>query len=158
MELKTNHKLAVAVSREQMNNIILPLTDTDVFCFPKSQNVFSYSVVMLMRHHHHLTSYFDKIIADILAAGLTFKWAKDSGRIIKNDNMLTDVEQVSVHVKLSLEHVQGTFLVIAIGYLLALIIFILEWAAFLFDKYFSTPLSDRKELSYSENRLFVYVD
>jgi hypothetical protein len=48
-KLKNDDKLAVAISRQHAMNAKISLTEDDMFCFEKANNIFSYSVVMLFK-------------------------------------------------------------------------------------------------------------
>lgn len=157
MELKTNHKLAIGISREQIRNLLLPLSDQDIYCFEKSENIFSYSVVMILQKDYHLVSHINELIREVAASGLIFKWAEDSGRVIKNDNILSDAEAMSINIILKLEHVQGAFLLTIIGYVLSLIAFISEWLCYWYQKNFNAPLKSFEEVQESENKYFPFL-
>jgi hypothetical protein len=126
MELKTNRKLAVGVSREQLRNTILQLTEMDVFCFSPSENIRSFSVTMMLQKDYHLINQINKYISEIVETGLLLKWAKDSSRLVPLDNIINQNERNSGNIKLTFEHVQGAFLLLIVGYLLASVVFAIE--------------------------------
>lgn len=73
MEVKNNPKSAIAVSRAYARNTPLPFSNDDMFCFYKSENIFTYSVVMLMRKNYHLMFKIDDLIRRITESGLLTK-------------------------------------------------------------------------------------
>lgn len=56
--LKDNDKLAVAISRQHATNAKISLTEDDMFCFEKANNVFGYSIVMLFKRGKIVLKFF----------------------------------------------------------------------------------------------------
>lgn len=105
MEIKHNSKLAVAISRQHAANARIPLTENDMFCFDKANNIFSYSVVMLLKKDHHLLPLFNTLIRRIAEAGFILKWKADSEylKFKKGLNENTDAHENAQ--PLNLDHV-----------------------------------------------------
>lgn len=78
MDLKYNSKEAVAISLQHAMNARANLTENDIFCFDKANNIFSYSVVMLFKNDHHLLPLVNTLIRRIAEAGFILKWKADT--------------------------------------------------------------------------------
>jgi hypothetical protein len=109
-----------------MRNTHLQLTDLDFYCFPTSDNILSYSISMIFQKDFHLISQIDFLIREIVESGLLFKWIEDSGRVIPNDNKIDESELEIRNIILTMEHVQGAYLILGIGCFTAFIVLLLE--------------------------------
>lgn len=69
--------LAVATSRLHMKT--LPIQDR-IYCFDRSQNIYDYSTVIMIRNNFPMKSQFIDVLDKILTAGLLVKWEKDLQR------------------------------------------------------------------------------
>lgn len=148
MKLKFNDYLAVALSREHaMNNPVLP--KTEIFCFSKSNNVYTYSVAMITKKCFHLLPQMNSIIRRVLEFGLLEKWAKDNSaatlKLIQN----SDEGNGDGLVVLTVAHITGAIIIMFVGYAAAFVAFIGEiiigkkllfanqiWIWSLLDKFF----------------------
>lgn len=125
-EFANNKDSAIATSRIQAMHNAQALS-IKKYCFDVENNLLEYSVSTLSYPYHHLLPALDDMIGMILQAGFIVKWARD-----------VDEEKhyvyVSDHVKLTLDHVQGVFVMLGIGSLLAIIAFVIEWVHFVYTK------------------------
>lgn len=132
MDVTKNRSKAVAISREHAKNTRLPIADDDFYCFPPTDNIFVYSVVIIAKKNFHLLSKFNKLIRRISESGLFSKWHKDSEKVggynvIENK---TSNNHNNIHMKLKIVHVEGAFFLCGIGLLAALFAFIVEKITF----------------------------
>lgn len=126
LQLKFNDYLAVATSREHaMNNPVLP--KTEIFCFPKTNNIYSFSVSLLTKKYYHLLPQMNSIIRRVLEFGLLEKWAKDNSaatlKLIQNSDSGNDDDQLVV---LTVGHITGALIIMFFGYAVAFCAFIGE--------------------------------
>lgn len=135
MDVTKNRSKAVAISREHAKNTRLPITDDDFYCFPPTDNIFVYSVVIIAKKDFHLLSKFNGLIRTIFESGLLSKWHKDS----KNDDGGNDEDlevnrsinkNKNIQMKLKFVHVEGAFLLCGIGLLAASFAFLIEKITF----------------------------
>lgn len=125
-ELKTNDKLAVAISRQHATNARVPLDDSDMFCFDKAHNIFSFSVVMLFKKDHHLLPAVNTLIRRIAESGFVLKWKADSEFVkVKVDKKPRDPH--GNKQPLNLSHLLGSFGLIAVGITASVVAFASEW-------------------------------
>lgn len=129
MELKFNDKLAVAISRQHAINARVPLNDEDMFCFDKSDNLFSFSVVMLFKNDHHLLPLVNMLIRRITESGFILKWKADSEFFkFMEEIKLRDPHENAEPINLG--HLLGSFALMVIGLSLAIVAFVFEWLAY----------------------------
>ncbi|CAO1422337.1 unnamed protein product [Diamesa serratosioi] len=156
MDVAKNRSKAVGISREHAKNTRLPATANGIYCFPPTDNIFVYSVVMLVKKNHHLLSKINENIRIISESGLLSKWQKDSVRIDEfNDdstNNKNNNEHGSIQMKLKMEHVEGAFLLVLIGLTLSALVFFME----LFTFWLSNKKKDNKMIKQFEN-LFCHA-
>lgn len=131
-QIKRNKGTAVAVSRHHALNspMISPL---DMYCFSKSNNIYTYSVTMLVKKQYHLLLKIENIIRGITESGLLSKWQRDSELVVVS----TDSDSDTGVTKLKFEHVQGGFLLWGIGLGIGLLVFMMEWAMYFCKKRFN---------------------
>lgn len=141
MQIKKDQRAAVAVSRAHAKNTPLPISDDDMFCFSKSDNIYTYSVVMLMRKNYHLMFKIDDLIRRITESGLLTKWQKESEKIRR----LTHNDKGDSSIILKIEHVEGAFLLTLIGLACAAIAFLLEWITYWLGKRYKNGIVQRVE-------------
>lgn len=135
MDVTKNRSKAVAISREHAKNTHLTIADDDIYCFPPTDNIFVYSVVIIAKKDFHLLSKFNELIRRILESGLLSKWHKDSEKVNGYDTENTEENKTSnthknIQMKLKLVHVEGAFFLCGIGLLAALFTFIVEKITF----------------------------
>lgn len=125
-----NTTKAVAISRSHATNNPIGLQDSeDFFCFPTSENVVIYSVVMMFRKFYHLLPMINDKIRTIAESGLLSKWEIDSLKRIKKEES-SDGGHGSAQIKLSVEHVEGAFIFVILGLALSFCVFLMEWAVY----------------------------
>lgn len=128
-ELGSNDKLAVAISRQHATNARIPLSNDDMFCFDKSNNLFSFSVVMLFKNDHHLLPPVNTLIRRITESGFIFKWKTDTEYLkFKEDIKARDPPENAKPLKL--DHMLGSFLLLSVGLIASLLSFGFEWLAY----------------------------
>lgn len=133
MKLKSDDKLAVAISRQHAINARIPLNDEDMFCFDKVNNIFSFSVVMLFKKDHHLLPAFNTLIRRIAESGFILKWKADSEYLkFKEDIKQRRKDPHENSEPINLGHLLGSFALMVIGFTLAINAFILEWVVYYF--------------------------
>lgn len=130
-EIKQSKVTAVAVSRHHASNTPL-ISPLEMYCFSKSNNIYTYSVSMLVKKQYHLLLKIENIIRGITESGLLSKWQRDSDLVVVS----TDSESEQGVTRLKFEHVQGGFLLWGIGLGLGLLAFMVEWAVFVSKKRF----------------------
>lgn len=133
-QLRTVDTLAVAVSRQHAMNSPT-IAKTDLFCFPKLNNVYSYSVSMLMRKNFHLLGKMNSIIRRVMEFGLIQKWERDGEvqQLLKLTKEMSAADTVVAEdgggddvVVLTVGHIAGSMIIMTVGYSLASLIFIAE--------------------------------
>lgn len=108
-----------------MNNPVLP--KTEIFCFSKADNVYTFSVAMITKKYFHLLPQMNSVIRRVSEFGLLEKWAKDNSaatlKLIQNsDDGSTD----NGLVVLTVGHITGAIIIMCVGYAGALCAFIFE--------------------------------
>lgn len=126
LKLKFDDYLAVATSREHaMNNPVLP--KTNIFCFSKANNIYSFSVAMMTKKYFHLLPQMNSIIRRVSEFGLLEKWAKDnSAGALKLIQETDDGGDDDGLVVLTIGHITGAMIIMFLGYTVALCAFIGE--------------------------------
>lgn len=108
-----------------MNNPVLP--KTEIYCFAKVNNVYSFSVAMMTKKYFHLLPQMNSIIRRVLEFGLLEKWAKDNSaatlKLIKISNNGNENHNLVV---LTVGHITGAMIIMFIGYAVALCVFVGE--------------------------------
>ena len=121
LQIKENRYLAVAISREHAINTPSDISESDMFCFSKANNIYTFFVVMLVKKDYHLLPQINTIIRRMKEGGLTTKWIEDSEK--KGTGRTTDTGEAK---PLRIEHIWGMLLVLTVGLILALMVFFLE--------------------------------
>lgn len=117
----------LAVSRAHaLNNPFDYNDDKDFFCFPISEDVVIYSAVMMFQRFHHLLPKINEKIRLIAESGLLKKWQQDSEGVRASSEQASQTGHGSAQIKLKLEHIEGSFLVLVIGLGLSFVVFLLE--------------------------------
>lgn len=126
-QIKTTEKIAVAISRHHSSNSPT-ISDSEMFCFNREENIYTYSVSMLAKKQYHLLEKINYLLRTISESGLLLRWAQqsESNNVQSENNAPSGGHGGGPVVKLKLEHVQGGFLLLTIGLVLALISFIGE--------------------------------
>lgn len=71
--LRYDEYFAVALSRlHALNNPVI--SRSELFCFPRENNIYSYLVVMPLKLHYELMVPMDKVIDNLMEFGLVDRW------------------------------------------------------------------------------------
>lgn len=133
--IRSRSRVAVAVSRHHSDNSPT-ISASEMYCFKRSDNIYTYSVSMLTKKQYHLLDKINSLLRTISESGLLARWAQQS----ENSNVdAAPLPQQGGHgggpvVKLKMEHVKGGFLLHLIGLIVALIAFIGEHIFFRLSK------------------------
>lgn len=119
--------MAVSVSREHALNSPV-IAKTELFCFAKMNNVYSYAVAMMTQKNFHLLGRMNSIIRRVMEFGLIQKWEKDSDVMqqLKLKIGSDDSDEDEGLVVLTVGHIAGAMILMGVGYFLALLTFIAE--------------------------------
>lgn len=119
--------MAVSVSREHALNSPV-IAKTELFCFAKMNNVYSYAVAMMTQKNFHLLGRMNSIIRRVMEFGLIQKWEKDSDVMqqLKLKIGSDDSDEDEGLVVLTVGHIAGAMILMGVGYALALLTFIAE--------------------------------
>lgn len=133
LELKNDKQLAVAISRQHAVNAKVAITEEDMFCFEKADNIFSFSVVMLFKRDHHLLPSVNTLIRRITEYGFILKWQRDAENEKLKEVILRSREKAQNRDQaINMTQLFGLFALGGAGLMLASIIFIIEWIVFFF--------------------------
>lgn len=131
--IKTDKKLAMAISRQHSMNAKVAITEKDMYCFEKADNIFSFSVVMLFKRDHHLLPIVNKLIRLITEYGFILKWGSDA----ESEKLKEVVKQAREKAAegnqaINVAQLLGLFALGGVGLILALFAFAIEWIVFYF--------------------------
>lgn len=133
--------LAVAVARQHALNSAI-ISKSDLFCFPRTANVYSFSVTMLTQRQFHLLNNINSVIRRVMEFGLIQKWDKDSdtlqqlrlqieankraaaGHVV--NAVADDADGGDEVVVLKVDHIMGALILLGCGHALALATFVAE--------------------------------
>jgi hypothetical protein len=134
LEIKENGRLAVAISRQHaMNAIRVPITDLDMYCFEKTDNIFSFSVVMLFKKDHHLLPLVNRLIRRISESGFILKWRADTEFYkLKETIERQRNDDSSSNRAINVGQLMGLFALGGVGLSVATIGFAFEWVVYYF--------------------------
>lgn len=129
-KLASDEKLAVAVSRLHATNTLV-ISQSQIFCFPRTKNIYSYSVAMPIRMDFHLLPTINYNIRQLLEFGLIERWNKLSQSIAANEEIKKSLAHASEGndshlVVLTIAHIMGALMIMFFGHILAIIAFGLE--------------------------------
>lgn len=122
--------LAVAISRLHAKNTPV-ISQTELFCFARSANIYSYSVAMPIKLDYHLLPQINSVIRQLFEFGLIERWDKlsqsiaSSAAIVKMQKDGTGGEGSHL-VVLTVAHIMGAILIMIFGHSMALIAFLAE--------------------------------
>lgn len=135
LDLKTDSKLAFAISRAHAMNSKEPVSDMDIFCFEKANNIFSFSVVMLFKKDHHLLPMVNTLIRRITESGFILKWQYDCESIKFKENLARHrVEDTDVNRAINLDQLIGLYGLGAVGIVISTLAFGFEWLIYYFSQ------------------------
>lgn len=128
--LEYDEKLAVAVSRLHAQNTPA-LSQSKMFCFPRSRNIYSYSIAMPIKLDFHMLPVINYNIRQLFEFGLTERWNKLSQSIATNIEIKKILNSASSKkddrlVVLTVAHIMGAILVMFFGHFIALAAFLIE--------------------------------
>lgn len=133
IRLRHDEYLAVAVSRlhAESNSKI---TRLERWCFYSENNVYSYPVAMPLKLDFELIEQIDDVITNVMEFGLVDKWKKmsegPSFRTLVAKALVKQHEEEHTSsngtVVLTVDHIIGALIIMAIGYLSAIIAFLVE--------------------------------
>lgn len=118
LNLKTDNQLAVGLSRQHAMNHPL-ITRNEIFCFPPSENIYTYSVQMNAREDFNLLPRINELISRFIEHGFISRWIRRSQRTIFN------IESHEPH-PLTINHILGAMVSFAVGITLAMLTFVIE--------------------------------
>lgn len=129
--LKYDVKLAVAASRLHALNTPA-VSQSEIYCFPRSRNIYSYSVAMNIKLDFHLMPAINYNIRQLFEFGLIERWHKLSQAIAANEEIKKILNSAasgkdSSLVVLTVPHIMGAVLIMSFGHILASIAFIAEF-------------------------------
>lgn len=121
VEIRTNTKLAVGLSRQHvLNNPRIDRSDT--FCFPHASNIYTYSVLIQTRQDFSLLPHINDIIERLVEHGLVYNWIERSQNYT---SIRLNVGSTGPN-PLTVNHVLGAIVVMAVGFALAILAFVVE--------------------------------
>lgn len=128
--LEYDEKLAVAVSRLHAENTPA-ISRSEMFCFPRSRNIYSYSIAMPIKLDYHMLPVINYNIRQLFEFGLTERWNKLSQSIAANEEIKKILNQAASGkddqlVVLTVPHIMGALLIMSFGHFLALSTFFIE--------------------------------
>lgn len=147
-QLQHDEYLAVAVSRLHVKNNPV-ISRTELFCFSRQNNVYSYSVAMPLKNYYELVDRIDLVISSLMEFGLIAKWVKSddapSTRTLIARAQAKHYQTEYGNVVLTIEHIVGALIIMAFGYILAIIAFLIE------------QIVHRKVRDGTNSKLYVYL-
>lgn len=151
LELKNDKELAVAISRQHAMNAKVAITEEDMFCFEKVDNIFSFSVVMLFKRDHHLLPSVNTLIRRITEYGFILKWQRDAeNEKLKEVIIRLREKALKRDQAINITQLFGLFALGGAGLMLASLIFIIEWIVF----YFAQKKKNKFVRKYIEAKFF----
>lgn len=137
-----NENSAISVSRKQMsyNNEAIKINK---YCFNQRNNLYSYSVSTISYPYHYLLPRLNNMIGRVSQAGLFTKWSNE----MEKSKPIQHID----HVKLSLRHMEGVFVLLGIGLFMAIVAFFIEWIYFSYKNGFLIAI-DKIKMIWNEYR------
>lgn len=151
LELKNDKALAVAISRQHAMNAKVAITEEDMFCFEKADNIFSFSVVMLFKRDHHLLPSVNTLIRRITEYGFILKWQRDA-EYEKLKEVIVRYREKALNrdQAINITQLLGLFALGGAGLMLASLIFAFEWIVY----YFAQKKKNKFVRKYIEAKIF----
>lgn len=178
--LRYDEYLAVALSRmHALNNP--KISRLERWCFTQKNNVYAYAIAMPLKEDFVLMKAIDSVITNLMEFGLIDKWMKMSegpsfssliANAKKNDpGKYIAYEESSRYtsdrtIVLTMNHIIGALVIMAFGYISALIVFVVEKNVYrrvqlrtasklilYLHKSFSPTRNDCSTIEFSENNL-----
>lgn len=128
-DIKSNDKLAVAISRVHALNVPLPINEEHMYCFHRGTNIHTYSVVMLVMKDYFLLPRMNTLIRRMTETGFMLKWQYDAElfKVIQNSKLARESGVTNEKVKLSIGHLAGAFYLCIFGLIFSSLGFAFEW-------------------------------
>jgi hypothetical protein len=128
-QVKYHKKLAVALSRQHALNSPSPITEDDMYCFAKVNNIYTFSVVMLVMKDYFLLPKMNLMFRRMSETGFMLKWQQDAEliKIAAKSKMERETRRGNERVKLNIDHLTGAFYILFCGLILSTLGFIFEW-------------------------------
>ncbi|KXJ82457.1 hypothetical protein RP20_CCG013678 [Aedes albopictus] len=128
--LHSERTVAVAISRAHSHNS-KSIGEAEIFCFARTDNIQTYSVGMMVKKDFHLLPKINDLIRRISESGLLGKWQVESDKIRIDEDLDEgggggDGGHGDGQIVLKVEHIEGAFILGAVGLGLATISFIVE--------------------------------
>lgn len=128
--LQYDEKLAVAVSRLHAENTPA-ISRSEMFCFPRSNNIYSYSVAMPIKLDYHILPVINYNIRNLFEFGLVERWNKLGQSVAAALEIKYFLNKASDGhddrlVVLTVPHIMGAILIMFFGHFVALITFLTE--------------------------------
>lgn len=131
--LRHDEFLAVELSRYHAHNNPM-ISRSELFCFSRASNVYTFSVAMPLKLDYELIDPINKVIKNLMEFGLIDLWR----RIKAEPNTRSKIaetkakQHAELHltpdgtVVLTIHHIVGALVIMAFGYVLAIITFTIE--------------------------------
>lgn len=128
--LQYDEKLAVAVSRLHAENTPA-ISRSEMFCFPRSKNIYSYSVAMPIKLDYHILPVINYNIRQLFEFGLVERWNKLGQSVAAALEIKKFLDKAQDGhddrlVVLTVPHIMGAILIMFFGHSVALIAFSVE--------------------------------
>lgn len=127
--LLNDENIAVAVSRLHAENSPV-ISKTELYCFSRSNNIYSYSIALPIKLDFHLLPQINYIIRQLFEFGLIERWNKLSQSIASSvsiSKLLKSEGEDGGHlVVLTVAHITGAILILGAGLIMSFAVFILE--------------------------------
>lgn len=134
--MPTEAKWAIAVSRSHLG-ASRKLAKSILFCFPRNEDFSIFPVAILTRFNHHLLPKINDVIRLVTEHGLVKKWYYDyiygaQQAMIKerrafakhfSNGLPNPLNRIII---LKVRHISGAFMILSIGYSIAIIAFLFE--------------------------------
>ncbi|XP_062546287.1 uncharacterized protein LOC134212439 [Armigeres subalbatus] len=125
--LNSEQSVAVAVSRAHSQNS-KTIGEAEMFCFPRTANIQTYPVEMMVKKDFHILPKINDLIRRISESGLLGKWQVESNkiRIDTGSSGGGGGGHGDVQIVLTVAHIEGAFFLVGIGLGISAVAFIGE--------------------------------
>lgn len=100
-----------------------------IYCFPESNNLYKYGVVLLARKWFPMIERCNTIIRSVSENGLIDKWNRELLIHIGNGEGTSEIEPLSI------QHLLGAFIFVGIMYAASILVFIMEVSIGVYEKW-----------------------
>lgn len=140
-QMFTSDKVAVIASKLQ---IAAEYKNKDLYCLSQNEQIMQYPIALFVKIENPFQLKLNKIIQNIFESGIIEHWRNEMIR--KFVTMAVDNDPVP----LRMEHELGIFVILFIGFTIALMVFCFEQYIFVLTK--KTNLSNRQK------RIIIFID